>query len=101
MKLNPFTNALAASIYIVGVVYLIQSFQGFSDKKETIFIPMFMLSLFVLSAAVMGFLFLYKPLHLYLDNHKKEALTFFLKTVGVFACFVGFFLLALVYTMSK
>jgi len=43
------------------------------------------LSLFVLSAAVMGFLFVYQPLQLYLDCHKKEGVDFFFKTVGSFA----------------
>lgn len=101
MKLNPFINALAASVYIVAVVLLIQSFQAFSSVKDTIIIPIFMLSLFVLSAAVMGLLFLFQPLRLYFDNRKKEAGVFFLKTLGAFACFVGLFLIILIYTMSK
>lgn len=50
--------------------------------------PMTMLGVFVLSAAVMGFLFLSEPLRLFLENQKQEAFIFFAKTVGVFACFV-------------
>jgi hypothetical protein len=56
---------------------------------------MVLLGLFVLSAAVMGFLFLYEPLCLYMENHKKEAVVFFAKIVGVFACFVALFLILL------
>lgn len=52
-----------------------------------------MLSLFVLSVTVMGLLFLGKPLTLYLDGQKKEAVRFFFSTVGIFA---GLTLLAFV-----
>jgi hypothetical protein len=49
---------------------------------------MVMLGLFVLSAAVMGFLFFYEPFQLYFTDRKQEALQFFGKTVASFACFV-------------
>ncbi|MEK7176936.1 MAG: hypothetical protein AAB719_01395 [Patescibacteria group bacterium] len=61
-------------------------------REETILMPILMLSLFVLSAAVMGYLFVYEPLRLHLDNQRQEAVSFFLKTVGTFACFVLIFL---------
>jgi hypothetical protein len=50
-----------------------------------------MLSLFVLSAAVMGFLFLSEPLYLLVENKKKEAIIFFAKIVVFFACYVFVF----------
>ena len=56
---------------------------------------MTMLSLFVLSAAVMGFLFLSEPLYLLMENQKQEAITFFAKVVGIFACFLVLFLIIL------
>jgi len=34
-------------------------------------------------------------LQLYLDNQKKEAVAFFIKTVGIFACFAILFLILL------
>jgi hypothetical protein len=93
---KPFLNALSATLYIVIIVLLIQSFGYFlKDTKDTIIIPMTMLSLFVLSAAVMGFLFLSEPLSLLLENKKQEAIVFFSKTVGVFACFVIVFTILL------
>jgi len=100
MKLTPFINAISAAIYIVLVVLLIQSLQVFSSLKDTIFIPMFMLSLLVLSVAIMGFLFFFQPLWLYIDGHKDKALTFFLKTIGFFACFVLIFFIVFIYSMS-
>jgi hypothetical protein len=70
------------------------------SQNGTILIPMTMLSLFVLSAAVMGFLFLSEPLYLLMENRKQEAILFFGKTVGIFACFVAVFAISL-FLLSK
>jgi len=94
-KLNPFLNALAAAAYIVLIVSGVSSFEKFVPEEDTIFIPMVMLSLFVLSAAIMGFLFLGKPLQLYFDGQKQEGVVFFGKTVGFFACFAAIFIVIL------
>jgi hypothetical protein len=88
---KPFLYAFAAALYIVIIVFIINALTSILPGK-TIIIPMVMLALFVLSAAIMGFLFLYEPLQLYFDNHKQEALSFFGKVVGFFACFVILFL---------
>jgi hypothetical protein len=89
---NPYVNAVLAAGYIVGIVLLIQGVTGITkDKPDTILIPMTMLSLFVLSAGVMGLLFVYTPGQLFLDNHRKEALTFFFRTLGTFAVFAAVF----------
>lgn len=91
---KPFLYALAAALYIILIVLGINITSKINILPEkTIVIPMIMLSLFVLSALIMGFLFLYEPLQLYLENHKKEALSFFGKTVGFFACFIVLFLI--------
>jgi hypothetical protein len=91
---KPFSFALLAALYIVGIVYVINALTHVLPGK-TIIIPMVLLSLFVLSAAIMGFLFLSEPIQLYLDGHKKEAVDFFLKIVGFFACFSAVFLILL------
>lgn len=93
---NPFLNALLAALYIISLVSAI--FYGgplLSGKEETVLIPITMLSLFVLSAAVMGFLFLSKPLQLYFDGSKREAAAFFLKTVLSFAAITLVFVFSL------
>lgn len=100
MKPTPFLNALGASLYIVLVVFLINSLKTFADSEETILIPMFMLSLLVFSVAVMGFLFFYKPLGLYFENKKNEATVYFLKTLGTFFVFVVVFFLAMAYSLQ-
>lgn len=53
--------------------------------KDTILAPIAMISLFTLSAAMMGYLFVYQPLQLLLDGHKKQGVNLFLQTVAVFA----------------
>ncbi len=88
---KPFVYALVAAVYIVFIVTTLNTVSHFLPPKDNIIMPMTMLGLFVLSAAIMGFLFLSEPLRLFLEGHKKEALTFFLKVVGIFACFVIIF----------
>ena len=82
---KPFINALLAELYIATIVSVIQYGIAPKDAPDNILIPIMMLSLFVLSAAVMGYLFLAEPLQLYLNNKKKEAVSFFMQTVATFA----------------
>lgn len=91
MKTNPYINAGLAATYIVGIVSVIQWFAHLGQQsggQDTIIIPITMLSLFTLSAAVMGYLFVYQPAVLMLDGKRKEAVAFFTKTVASFAVFV-------------
>lgn len=55
------------------------------NTPDTFLDPVIFLSIFVLSAAVMGYLFVGEPLQLYLRGERKEAVSFFLKTVASFA----------------
>jgi len=94
MTKNPFFNALAAGAYIIFVVLILNTVMK-TESEDTIFIPMFMISMFVLSASVMAYVFLLQPVMLYLDGSKREAVDLFVKTVGVFACITVVFLAAL------
>lgn len=85
MTKNPIVNALAGLLYIVLVVSLIFNAQVIFGNEETILIPIAMLSLFVFSAATMGYFFLYQPLQLYLEGEKKKSVDLFINTLGVFA----------------
>lgn len=94
---NPFFNAVAAALYIVVIVTVMNTAGSlFADTPDNILMPMVMLSLLVFSVALMGFLFAVQPLRLYLDNRREEAVTFFLKTLGTFACFIVVFVIALI-----
>lgn len=97
MKINPLINALGAGIYILIVVGIISALQSPNTPDKGILAPIFLLSLFTLSAAIMAFIFFYQPFKLYFDNHRKEALVYFVKTVGYFAGIVLICFFALLY----
>ena len=59
--------------------------QPLRNKPDTFFAPIVFLSLLTLSVAVMAFLFFYQPLMLFIEGKKKEAVSLFVKTVGIFA----------------
>jgi hypothetical protein len=85
MTKKPLYNALAAFAYIVAVVFIV-NWAGNNDVLETsLLMPVMMLSLFTLSAAVMAYLFLYQPLMLYLEGKKEDAVNLFIKTLLIFA----------------
>ncbi|MBI2610812.1 hypothetical protein HYW60_02670 [Candidatus Kaiserbacteria bacterium] len=85
MTLNPLYNALLAAGYIVLVATVMNLAHQVDVPENGILIPITVLSLFVLSAAVMAYLFVFQPAQLYLDGKKTEAVNLFLKTVGFFA----------------
>ena len=85
MPKNPFINAISASLYIALIVTVLTLGTKFTSGPDNYVMPVAMLSLFTLSAAVMGYLFLSQPILLFLDGKKKEAVSLFLQTVGVFA----------------
>ena len=96
MSQNPFLNALLGVLYIACVSSLL--FYGshyIQPAKESVFIPIAMLSLFVLSASIMGYLFLFEPVSLFLSGEKERGIKLFLQTIGIFACItLGAFILA-------
>lgn len=90
MTKNPYHNAIFAALYIVFVVLLISYGPAFvRDKPDTILAPMAMLSLLVCSVALMGYIFFFQPVLMYLDGQKHEVVEFFTKTLGAFAVITG------------
>ncbi len=77
-------NALGTAAYVT----LVASFFFYAETllgngmKETVFIPIAMLLLFLVSATVTGSLVLGRPILWYLDGKKKEAVQLLLATVG-------------------
>jgi uncharacterized membrane protein len=82
---NPFYNAVLAEGYICLVAFVMFYGQPFVAEEDAVIMPIAALSLLVLSAAVMGYLFFYTPMTLFLEGRKDTAVQFFLKTVGSFA----------------
>ncbi len=85
MKWNPLINAALAAAYIFGIAalfrYIAYLGQGVPDS---IIDPIGVLSVLVFSVAVMGFLFFYRPVILLLENKRDEAISYFLRTLGLF-----------------
>lgn len=97
MTKNPILNALCASLYIVIVALVMQFGSAAAPAEDTLFAPIAMISLFTLSAAVMGYIFLGQPIQLYLDGKKKDAVSLFTRTLAVFA---GLTVIALIVLFS-
>lgn len=84
MTKNPILNAFAAVIYIILVVLVLQLAPD-NQPDAKLLAPIAALSLFVLSASVMGYIFLYQPLVMFLDGDRKGGVKLFLQTVLMFA----------------
>jgi len=85
MTRNPFYNALFAIAYIVVLVSCaILGPQLLNAPQQSLFYPMLALAVFVLSAALMTYLFFYQPVIMLLDGEREKAVKLFLQTVGIF-----------------
>lgn len=94
MRWNPYLNAIGAAAYIWGVgllIYYISSLHR--DTPDNLTGSVTAISLVVFSAAIMGFLFFYRPVTLLVENKKDEAIFFFLKTLGTFGVITLFMVL--------
>lgn len=92
---SAFWNAFSAAAYIiviVGILTYVPQMTGASKRPDTILAPIAMLSLFVLSAAMMGYLFVYQPVLLYFEGQKQESAKLFVHTIGYFAGITAIFL---------
>lgn len=77
-------NSLCTVAYIVLIVSLIFTIGGFlPEPEDLIILPMAMLLLFVCSAAITSFLVFGKPLMMYIDGQKKEAVSLLTYTLGI------------------
>ncbi len=92
MSKNPFINGIAASVYIVAVAAVMNYGTKMAPNSKSFMVPVAVISVFTLSAALMGFLFCYPAIQLYLDGKKKQAVNLFLQTVAVFACITAIIL---------
>lgn len=100
MTKNPFLNALAATLYITAVASLMFYGSKIENHVDTVAAPIAMISLFTLSAAMMGYCFVFMPLRLYLDGEKKRAANLFLQTIGIFAGITVLFFFILFFTFK-
>lgn len=86
MSMNkPFLNALSATAYITLVASMMFYAPEMNLPEKIVIIPIGMLSLLVLSAALMGYFFFCQPVRLLVEWKQKEATKFFLSTIAIFA----------------
>jgi hypothetical protein len=82
---NPLYSAVLAEGYICLVASIMFYGQPFVGGEDSVIMPMAMLSLLVLSASVMAYLFFYSPIMLFLEGKKEDSIHFLIKTIGYFA----------------
>jgi hypothetical protein len=90
-----FYNAICAFSYISAAVFLLFRLQNPNvPDDKSIIVPMAILSLFVLSVAMMGYFFVWGPLELVIEGKKEESVKYFFTTIGIF---VGMAFLVILY----
>ena len=87
------SQSLVHALLAFAYIFCISLFFNFGLKRAfenvpEFFAPIIMLSLLVLSASIMAILVFGKPVLLYLDNQKKDALAMLFYTVGCLAAFL-------------
>ena len=80
--LHALGHAILVLLYTSGVAWVLFNGQRLFGKVTSFWGPLAVLMLFVVSAAIVGTLVLGRPILLYLDGKKDEALRFFGWTVG-------------------
>ena len=85
-------HAALALAYITLIGTVVSNNEHRFDSLPKIFIPIYVLSMLVVSAAVMGMLIFGKPVMLYIDGKKREAITLVISTIGSLAALTVLFL---------
>lgn len=80
--LSSLRNALATAVYVVIVSFIIINGDKIFGTMKSILGPVAFLLLFVVSAAITGFLVLGQPAMMYVENKKREAIMLFIYTVA-------------------
>ena len=75
-------HSLGVLVYIALIATLLFNGQNIFGKEDNFLMPVAMLLLLVISAAITGALVLGKPILMYLDNQKADALKLFLYTIS-------------------
>ena len=99
---NALINSGATAFYIIGVVsliYYVPKMLGLDKVPDNFLMPVVMLLLFVISAAITGSLVFGRPILWYLDGKKREAVMLLCWTL-VFLIITTVFLVPVIYLAS-
>ncbi len=91
--LSSFVNSIITATYITGVAFIMFNGDKIFGKIDSVVSVIAFLTLFVLSALVVGGLLLAKPIMNYIDNKKKEAVYMLIASAG---WMLLFFIIAMV-----
>ncbi len=93
--------AASAALYVAVVATIMQNAGRLfgSDKPDSVLAPISILLLLVVSAATMGLLIFGKPVMLYIDGQKREAVQMVVATTAALAIFT--ILLFVVIALSR
>ncbi len=80
-KFAAFVNAFGVAGYTIVVAFIMQNAEAIFGKMDNLLGPVSFLLLFVLSAAIVGALILGRPVIMYLEGQKKDAIKMFFRTV--------------------
>ncbi len=86
--LKSFMRAGGVFAYVSALVSIAFLTQGMSKNFPDILAPVFMLTIFIISASVTGYLVLGKPIELYLGGAKREAVKMLFATIAWLALFL-------------
>lgn len=95
-----FLHAGGVFAYVAGIVWLMSNGARIFGAEDNFAMPILMLLLFVISASITGALVLGKPILLYINGMKREALTFFFATLGWLALFLIVIASTLLYSQA-
>lgn len=73
--------AVGVEVYIFLIATIMNNGEKIFGKQDTVVLIVIMLMIFTLSAAVVGGLIVAKPIFLYIDGKKKEAVSLFISTI--------------------
>lgn len=102
---NALVNSVGTLLYVILIAtffYFAETLFGQNGEEDKVFlIPVVMLLLLILSAAITGSLVFGRPILWYLDGRKKEALSLLLYTFGFIALIIVISLVALYSIVSS
>ncbi len=83
---NPIVHSFGHSLVVLVYVFMVATIMNHGSQwfgvEDQALTPVLVLMLFVLSAAITGTLVIGRPILMYMDGQKKEALQFFGYTIG-------------------
>lgn len=99
---NAVVNATGTALYVVIIALFLSNAQSIfgPDEPKTMLIPVLMLLLLILSAAITGSLVFGRPILWYLDGKKQEALSLLGYTLAVLFA-ITLFVLVILYLVVK